>query len=358
MELIRFPVDGSNRFGIAAHVGKLGRLLLRVGANKVVSLPIPIVKRCAKCGVEKPLIEFANHSKTRDGLQYWCKECKSENHQKNKNKPVKRRIVSSKPGMKYCCRCGEEKPTNLFSKSKYSKDGLKHSCKVCDKKFADTRVDYRRKYREENKIEIKENKRKYYYDNIDDISIKNANYRNSHKDEKKKYDQEYIKRDPEYQRLRHLNYRENNEEKLLQYWIDYNKDHREERILYNKIYNITHKEENHSRLVKYRQTSEGKASVSRCRNNRRYKSKKCKNTLTANQWNKILEMQNNYCAFCCREFGEKLKPTKDHIIPAYLGWGLTFGNTQALCQSCNSKKHIKVDFMKAMYELLEKDNDA
>jgi len=32
-------------------------------------------KVCTKCGVEKSLSEFGKHSITKDGLNYWCREC-------------------------------------------------------------------------------------------------------------------------------------------------------------------------------------------------------------------------------------------------------------------------------------------
>jgi len=32
-------------------------------------------KPCSKCGVPKPLANFSDNTDTRDGLQYWCKEC-------------------------------------------------------------------------------------------------------------------------------------------------------------------------------------------------------------------------------------------------------------------------------------------
>lgn len=34
------------------------------------------MKLCTKCGVEKPVLSFSKSSKTKDGLQYHCKECK------------------------------------------------------------------------------------------------------------------------------------------------------------------------------------------------------------------------------------------------------------------------------------------
>lgn len=35
------------------------------------------MKKCTKCGVEKPLSEFHNKKQAKDGLDFWCKSCKS-----------------------------------------------------------------------------------------------------------------------------------------------------------------------------------------------------------------------------------------------------------------------------------------
>jgi len=40
-------------------------------------------KRCRRCGKIKPVSEFNEHKKTKDKLQYWCKECQKEWREKN-----------------------------------------------------------------------------------------------------------------------------------------------------------------------------------------------------------------------------------------------------------------------------------
>jgi len=75
-------------------------------------------------------------------------------------------------------------------------------------------------------------------------------------------------------------------------------------------------------------------------------------TLTERQWNKILTMQNNKCAICGQEFSNDLPPVKDHILPYSKGGNLTYGNTQALCKSCNSRKKNQFDISKAINTLV------
>lgn len=60
--------------------------------------------------------------------------------------------------------------------------------------------------------------------------------------------------------------------------------------------------------------------------------------LTLPEWQLIISMQENRCACCSAPFGEQNKPTRDHIVSVKDGGMLTFGNTQALCKSCNSRK--------------------
>ena len=60
-------------------------------------------------------------------------------------------------------------------------------------------------------------------------------------------------------------------------------------------------------------------------------------------WTKILQSQNNKCNICHKRFTKKRPPTQDHIVPISKGGSLQSENIQALCRSCNSSKHIKLD---------------
>lgn len=157
-------------------------------------------------------------------------------------------------------------------------------------------------------------------------------------------------------------YRINHREELINYLKDYRKKNKEilkekrkEKHLNNpeiryikeKSYRQTHQDKIKTKNKKWLQTPSGKASIARMRHKRLSYLNKTECTLTAKQWKKILVMQNNCCADCGREFSESLKPARDHIIPLSLGGGLTFGNVQALCKSCNSKKKNRFDISKS-----------
>lgn len=100
------------------------------------------------------------------------------------------------------------------------------------------------------------------------------------------------------------------------------------------------------RVKKYHRTPQGKLVESRASHRRRSLSEHVDCSLTLEQWNKIIFMQDNLCATCGKKFSSKCKPTKDHIIPLSKGGGLTFENIQALCASCNSRKNDKIDTSK------------
>jgi hypothetical protein len=44
------------------------------------------MKRCTKCGVEKPKDSFNKQSRQKDGLSSWCKDCCREYRQQNKSR--------------------------------------------------------------------------------------------------------------------------------------------------------------------------------------------------------------------------------------------------------------------------------
>lgn len=57
----------------------MSRLPSTLPAVRVFELGTSPVKRCTKCGTEKPLDAFPTHKQTRDGKGSWCKACVSAN---------------------------------------------------------------------------------------------------------------------------------------------------------------------------------------------------------------------------------------------------------------------------------------
>ena len=46
-------------------------------------------KICTKCKRELPVEAFAKHNSTKDGLQFWCKECKRQRYQETREHTLK-----------------------------------------------------------------------------------------------------------------------------------------------------------------------------------------------------------------------------------------------------------------------------
>jgi len=85
--------------------------------------------------------------------------------------------------MKKCTKCGEEKPLTEFHKKRDSKDGCRSYCKICD-------LEQNKLYRQENKEKINEQNKLYYQENKEKISEQKKLYRQENKEKIKLYRQE------------------------------------------------------------------------------------------------------------------------------------------------------------------------
>ena len=90
-------------------------------------------KVCSQCKIEKTLKCFSKKSASKDGLKSSCKECASKSNKilRNKNKA---RVTITVPTYKTCYGCHIEKPQWEFSKDDGQKDGLNSFCKECKSK--------------------------------------------------------------------------------------------------------------------------------------------------------------------------------------------------------------------------------
>ena len=125
--------------------------------------------------------------------------------------------------MKKCSKCGIEKPLSEFVKHKNCKDGYENTCKICVKQYKkeyrennkDKIKEYYRdnkdnlkKYYEENKDKIKEYNKKYYEKNKEKIIDNVKKYREENKEKLKESYKEYLKKkrknDPIYRMMRNI----------------------------------------------------------------------------------------------------------------------------------------------------------
>lgn len=102
---------------------------------------LPATKVCTKCGLPKDLeTGFSRNKSTRDGYQYWCKNCSSAatttwraaNPKAEKARRGFRFSGPLLPDQKICSACGEMKPLETgYYRMTHSRDGHQSRCKVC-----------------------------------------------------------------------------------------------------------------------------------------------------------------------------------------------------------------------------------
>ena len=114
------------------------------------------MKRCTKCKKEKNINEFNKNISSEDGLEYRCRVCRKEDHQKygerqklywQTHNPYKEKLE------KICNICKQTFPIKQFVKNSLNKDGLSRYCKRCQRfmKYG-TSSDYlNQKFKEQNK---------------------------------------------------------------------------------------------------------------------------------------------------------------------------------------------------------------
>jgi len=216
---------------------------------------------------------------------------------------------------KICTKCKTEKPTSEFYKRSDCKNSYTSQCKNCQNQ-------------------------------------RYVNYRASHKKEIADYHRKRRLQNPDLMRIAWVKYYKKNKKQVAISKAKYRIDNAE-KISEKAANNYKNNKEHYRKMHKeYLKTPKGKAKVARDNHRRRTQKRETDNTLTSVQWMKILMIQNNRCANCNNEFDAKLKPERDHIIPISMGGGLTFGNIQALCKSCNCHKSASVNFSKAINNLL------
>lgn len=96
------------------------------------------VKTCTFCHRELPLTEYAFSSRSKDGRQNVCKECRKkydrERAAKLRQTERERRAKTiSEGGLKFCPGCKKDLPVNYFYKCYKNADGYSHYCRACTK---------------------------------------------------------------------------------------------------------------------------------------------------------------------------------------------------------------------------------
>jgi len=247
---------------------------------------------------------------------------------------------------KTCSTCGLSLPLTEFYK--HSSGGTQGSCKKCYKARAE-------KWRStpQGQESQKQGKRKYYlsehgrkkkteYESTKEYKERKKEY--DHSPERKAYHKEYNKSDAGKKRLRRYTQTEkgkarqrraNTSEKGIQSRRRHQKSekYKERTTRYKESGQRT------GTLRKYTQSPKGRENLNRGKYKRRGLLSKTENTLTARQWQEILEEYGRACVYCG---ATDVKLTKDHVVPLSKGGKNVKENVVPACRSCNAKKHNKI----------------
>lgn len=91
-------------------------------------------KRCSRCNREKYLDEFDKDNSKISGRNSHCRVCRRDRQSRGLRRPYRTRVAQPSqvtPGFKFCTRCQQEKPLDIFWKDKRRKDGLFGFCIPC-----------------------------------------------------------------------------------------------------------------------------------------------------------------------------------------------------------------------------------
>lgn len=175
------------------------------------------MKTCTRCKQQKDESEFSIDRRSRDGLQYNCKECNKIDTQKVKEKRRKARELrlqsEKEKTTKVCSKCGIEKDKSEFHKHDGGKSGLRAFCKKCRSRSKRPEFLYeilpdntRRckicyeikeisKFRPKKRVCFeceKEYSRKYYHSHKEHASEVNKQYIQKHKERIDRLRREYM----------------------------------------------------------------------------------------------------------------------------------------------------------------------
>lgn len=151
-----------------------------------------LTKTCSKCKKEKPVSEFSQRKRSKDGYYAWCKDCakayQAAWYLKNKE------TVDEKH-RKYRIENLEER--RAYSKRYYNRPETQKRIKEYNKQNIERRREYAREYRKKNLEHIREKSREYYHNNKDKAKIWRSKYESSHKEQIKKAAKKYRRENKE-----------------------------------------------------------------------------------------------------------------------------------------------------------------
>lgn len=206
---------------------------------------------------------------------------------------------------KSCAKCGIIflATTVYFYKQKKGKDGLKSTCKSCNREYDKK---HKKEYYQENKEVILDYKKEHYLKNKNQYQLKNKNYYKNNREKCLNYREEYYRNNKDKIVQHDAQYYAKNKDKIIQQKGEYFKNNKDKIYKYHIQYN-----------QKRRSLKGGLLS-----------------TFTIDQWEFCKKYFDNKCAYC----GKENALTQDHFVPLSKQGEYTKSNVIPACKSCNSKK--------------------
>jgi 5-methylcytosine-specific restriction endonuclease McrA len=212
--------------------------------------------------------------------------------------------------LKICTKCKLAKAGTEFNVSQGTRDGLAFRCKECQ----------RADYASADRSRLKAVRAEWYARNKAGLKPTRTAYHLAHKAEAQ---------------AQGAAWRRKNEAKLKAQRKEY---HRRNRDRLRAYYAALWQKNKASMTVRNRAWAKANPQkVAVLMQRRRARVAAALATLTAAQWEAILELHGNACAYC----GKPGKMTMDHVLPVSRGGGTTADNVVPACQSCNSSKGAK-----------------
>lgn len=245
---------------------------------------------------------------------------------------------------KKCSKCNRELEINCFSKHRLGKNGLRSTCRDCEKEsFNKYKENNKEKERKRNKAWREENKehlKKYEEDNKARRKPYFVQYNIDNRERLAEYNAENADRRSECHSIWYAKnkdiiiqksrlWRQNNKEYLIQ-WRQDNKE---------KIAMRTNRwREKNKPQIRKTEMIWRKNNIVKCRiygQNRKAREMALPHTLTVIQWEQIKTKFDNKCCYC----GKKLPLEQEHFMPLSKGGEYTIENIVCACRSCNASKN-------------------
>lgn len=273
-----------------------------------------LTKVCSRCKISKPLSDFKKDKSKYLGVRCECKECGKKMVEEAYQEKLKSYDENK---LKKCNKCGHVKKLKEFPKNKRSKDLHHNMCNDCAK-------EYRQNYYKENWDKVQATNKKWRENHVEEWK----EYRKLHHEKNKEHDNEmskqYYQDNKEHVSKKHKEYYDNNREKVNEMCRKHYRENREYYRIKNRIWCMENPEKERLHVEK-----------------RRALRNKLENTLTNEEWERILDDFNYSCALS--EYAENM--SLEHFVPLTVGHcGTTKENCYPMESSLNSSKNGKNPF--------------